>query len=138
MPRPAAGTIIVRDGHVVMLWRHRFITDTWGWEIPAGSVDDGESVEAAAVREAVEEAGWRPRTVDHLCSFHPANGLLDQTFHIFVSRDAEPTGGPTDINEAARIEWVDVDRIRALLLGGEITDGLTFAALGYAFTAGAL
>ena len=39
MPRPAAGTVIVADGQVLLLYRHRFITDTWGWEIPAGAVD---------------------------------------------------------------------------------------------------
>ena len=39
MPREAAGTIIVREGRVLLMYRHRFITDTWGWEIPAGAVD---------------------------------------------------------------------------------------------------
>jgi 8-oxo-dGTP pyrophosphatase MutT (NUDIX family) len=28
-----------------MIWRHRFITDTWGWEVPAGWADDGEEPE---------------------------------------------------------------------------------------------
>lgn len=135
MPRPAAGTIMVRDGSVLLLYRHRFITDTWGWEIPAGGVDPGETSDQAAVREAVEEAGWKPSAVAPLCTFHPANGLLDQTFHIFMSESVEDVGEPTDINEAARIEWVAVDKVRELLLTGQITDGLSFGALTYAFTA---
>ena len=138
LPRPAAGTIIVHDGSVLMLWRHRFITDTWGWEIPAGAIDPGETAEQAAIREAAEESGWRPRDVEPLCSFHPANGVLDQAFHIFVSHDAEHLGAPSDPNEAARIEWVPVARVRELLTGGEITDGLSFGAISYAFAAGAL
>lgn len=138
MPRPAAGTIIVSDGSVLLLFRHRFITDTWGWEIPAGGVDPGEPLDEAARREAAEEAGWRPTTVEPLCSFHPAIGLLDQKFHIFVSRDAVDVGSPTDINEAARIEWIPVDEVRRFLMSGQITDGLSFGALTYAFTAGVL
>ncbi len=138
MPRPAAGTIIVRDGRVLLLHRHRFITDTWGWEIPAGAVDEGETVTQAAIREAAEESGWRPGTVAHLCTFHPANGVVDQAFHIFVSRDAVDVGEPTDRNEAARIEWLDVADVRSMLLGGAITDGLSFGALSYAFVAGAI
>ncbi|HUF99074.1 MAG TPA: NUDIX domain-containing protein, partial [Ilumatobacter sp.] len=67
MPNPAAGTIIVNDGHVLLLYRHRFITDTWGWEIPAGAADPGESVERAATREALEETGWEPQTVAPVC-----------------------------------------------------------------------
>jgi 8-oxo-dGTP pyrophosphatase MutT (NUDIX family) len=138
MPRPAAGTIILRDGAVLLLHRHRFITDTWGWEIPAGAVDDGESVEEAAIREAREESGWRPTTVELLCRFHPANGILDQAFHIFLTRDAVDAGGPTDTNEAARVEWVPVDEVRRMLLDGRVSDGLSFGALAYAFTAAAL
>ena len=138
MPRPAAGTIMVADEQVLLLYRHRFITDTWGWEIPAGGVDPGENPAEAAVREAREESGWEPSTVRQLCVFHPANGLLDQAFHIFLSEDATDAGGPIDHNEATRIAWVPFDEIRGLLREGEITDGLTFGALTYAFSVGGL
>ena len=38
----SAGVVVVNDaGRVLLLWRHRFITDTWGWEIPAGWADPG-------------------------------------------------------------------------------------------------
>jgi len=138
MPRPAAGTILVADDHVLLLYRHRFITDTWGWEIPAGGVDAGEHPAEAAVRETREEAGWEPASVRQLCVFYPANGLLDQAFHIFVSDDATHVGEPTDRNEAARIEWVAVAEIRTMLREREITDGLTFGALAYALAVGGL
>ncbi|MAT03739.1 MAG: NUDIX hydrolase [Acidimicrobiaceae bacterium] len=138
LPRPAAGTIMVHDRSVLLLWRHRFVTDTWGWELPAGAVDDGESPLEAARREAVEESGWAPRTLEQICSFHPANGMLDQTFQIFVSHDAEHVGDPTDTNEAARVEWLPIDEVRRRFLDGDITDGLSFGGLGYAFAAGIL
>jgi 8-oxo-dGTP pyrophosphatase MutT (NUDIX family) len=137
MPREAAGTIIVREGRVLLMYRHRFITDTWGWEIPAGAVDEHESLEAGAIREAVEESGWRPLTLTPLCRFFPANGVLGQTFHIFVSRDAVEVGEP-DVNEATRIEWFAPDEVRSLLQQGEITDGLSFGAVTYALATGAL
>jgi hypothetical protein len=28
--------VMDEDDRVLLLWRHRFITDTWGWEVPAG------------------------------------------------------------------------------------------------------
>ena len=44
MPAEASGTVIdVADRGVLLLWRHRFTTDTWGWEVPAGRVDAGET-----------------------------------------------------------------------------------------------
>ena len=105
MPREAAGTIIVRDGRVLLMYRHRFITDTWGWEIPAGAVDEDESIEAGAIREALEESGWEPQTLAPLCRFFPANGVLGQTFHIFVSRRR---GAPRRADGHQR---VDTDRV---------------------------
>lgn len=138
MPRQAAGTIIVDDGRVLLLYRHRFITDTWGWEIPAGAVDHGETLERAAIREALEESGWEPTSLRPLCAFHPANGVLGQTFHIFLSDDAVHRGEPADRNEAARIEWFEIERVRDLLRQGEISDGLSFGGLAYAFATGSL
>jgi 8-oxo-dGDP phosphatase len=138
MPRAAAGTVIVDAGRVLLMYRHRFITDTWGWEIPAGMIDDGEAADRAAIRESVEESGWEPRSVQPLCSFNPAVGVLDQTFHIFVSSDAVHRGDPIDTNEAARIEWHPIDRVVAMLSAGEITDGLSFGALSFALATGVL
>ena len=131
MNHPAVGTIMTGAEGVLLLHRHRFITDTWGWEIPAGGVDAGEALGAAAIRESLEESGWEPTTVRRLCAFHPANGLLDQTFIIFVSDDAVHRGAPVDVNEAERVEWVSLTELRRLLMDGRITDGLSFAALSY-------
>src|SRR5262245_18038432 len=49
LPRKASGTIVHDpDRGLLLLWRHRFITDTWGWELPAGLIDEGETPEEAA------------------------------------------------------------------------------------------
>lgn len=44
MPRPST-TAVVRDDQdrLLLIWRHRFITDTWGWEVPAGWADPGRT-----------------------------------------------------------------------------------------------
>lgn len=138
MPREAAGTILLREGRVLLMYRHRFITETWGWEIPAGAVDAGETLEEGAIREAVEESGWEPQTVQPLCRFFPANGVLGQTFHIFTSDDAVDRGAPTDTNESTKIGWFTAAEVRALLQQGEISDGLSFGGLTYALATAVL
>ncbi len=132
MPSQAAGCVLVHDEEVLLLYRHRFITDTWGWEIPAGRIDAGETPAVAARREAVEESGWDPGDVTPLCAFYPGNGITDQRFHIFTSHSPVHVGPPTDMNEATRIVWHDMESLRALLATGRISDGLSFAALSYA------
>ena len=139
MPAPAAGTVVHDPSRgVLLLWRHRFITDSWGWEIPAGRVEAGETVEAAAAREVLEETGWRPGPIRHLVTFHPANGISDLTFHVYVASGATEVGDPTDTHESERIEWVPVSRLRELLVRGDVRDGMSVAAISTALALGEL
>lgn len=131
---PAAGIVIADPARgVLLLHRHRFITDTWGWEIPAGRVEDGETFEQAVEREAIEETGWRPHEIEPLGFSYPSNGLVDQQFRYFTARGAAQVGEP-EPDETDRVEWFAADEVRALIAGGEIPDGLSVTALGIAFT----
>ncbi|MGW5950531.1 NUDIX domain-containing protein, partial [Streptomyces celluloflavus] len=57
--RPVAVATVVNEANeVLLLWRHRFITDAWGWELAAGVVEDGEDIAASAAREREEESEW--------------------------------------------------------------------------------
>ena len=130
MPAQAAGTVIVDEVRgYLLLWRHRFITDTWGWEIPAGRIDRGETPEEAAVREAVEESGWRPGPLRWLTTYAPTNGLMDQRFNLFRSDGATYVGPPSDPNEAERVEWLTPARVREEIAAQRVHDGLSLTAL---------
>lgn len=127
---PAAGVVVHDpDRGVLMLWRHRFITRTWGWEIPAGRVEEGETVIGAAAREVLEETGWDAAGLQPLFGYHPSNGLSDQRFEVFAASGAVQVGEPSDPSEAARIEWVPVREVRRLLRAGLVGDGLSLTAL---------
>jgi 8-oxo-dGTP pyrophosphatase MutT (NUDIX family) len=135
VPHEAAGTVVHDpDRGLLLLWRHRFITDTWGWEIPAGKIEHGETPAAAAVRETVEETGWEPGPVEPLLTYHPSNGLSDQRFHLFIAAGATHVGAPTDPGESERIEWVPVPDVRAIARRGEMPDGLSLTGVLYALT----
>jgi len=138
-PNHASGTVVHDpERGVLLLWRHRFITDTWGWEIPAGGLEPGEDPAAGAVRETIEETGWRPEGLRPLVTFHPSNGISDQTFHTFVADGAVRVGEPTDIGEAERVEWVPTVEVRRILRDGEMRDGLSLTAVACALAFGAL
>jgi 8-oxo-dGTP pyrophosphatase MutT (NUDIX family) len=129
-PRHAAGTVVHDpDRGVLLLWRHRFITDTWGWEVPAGGLDPGETPEQAARREAYEETGWRPGPLTLIGSYAPINGSADAVFHLFLAAGAAYVGEPTDPSESERVEWRTLDEVRRSIERGEVTDGMTLTAL---------
>ena len=137
IPREAAATIVRRDGAVLLNYRHRFITDRWSWELPAGRLEPGESPEEAAIRETVEETGWRPSALSYLGGYNPLPGMVDQTFHVFLADDAEWLGEP-ESDETGRVEWVPVERVRQLIASDEIPEGYTLTALCWALVAGEL
>lgn len=125
-----AYAIVVVDGHVLLLWRHRFIPDTWGWEVPGGAIEPGEPPNAAAAREATEETGWRPAgLLEPLVEFFPMVGLVSAHHHVFLGRDAVRVGPPADQFESDRVVWVPVNEVGRLIRAGEVTDGTTLVAL---------
>ena len=139
MPNKAAGAVVHdRDRGVLLLWRHRFITDEWGWEIPAGGMNPGETPARAAARETLEETGWRAGPLRPLVHFSPTNGISDQVFHTFVADGATYAGAPTDVGESERIEWVPVSEVRRILRDNEMLDGMSLTAVAYALAFGEL
>ncbi|MEV6487565.1 NUDIX hydrolase [Actinoplanes sp. NPDC051633] len=128
--RPVALCAVVNsENEVLLLWRHRFITDTWGWELPAGVVEDDETIEQAAARETIEETGWRPGALEHLVTVEPTNGLSDVQHHIFWARGAEYVGEPADDFESTKREWIPLAQVPHLVSTGGIRAANAAAAL---------
>jgi 8-oxo-dGTP pyrophosphatase MutT (NUDIX family) len=130
---PSAGVVILNTArtHVLLMWRHRFITNSRGWEIPMGALDRGEDAAGAALREAVEETGWQPAELTHLVTLHPSGGILDSTHHLFVAVGADHVGPPVDSFESDRVEWVPLADLVAIIGKGNITSGSTLTGLLY-------
>ena len=129
MPGDASGVVVLDGGRVLLIHRHRFITDSTGWEIPAGRVEAGEDAMDAARRETLEETGWRPGPLSLLFSYFPSVGLTDQRFNIFVADGAEHAGEPSDASESDRVDWITVSELPGLIRRGEIQDGYSLTAL---------
>ena len=119
------------DQRVLLIWRHRFITDTWGWEIPIGKVEEGESPADAAAREFEEETGWRAGQLRHLIDVQPTPGLTNSEHRIYRADEATYIGKPVDGFESERITWVPLADLRSLISKRQIVSGTTLVALLY-------
>ncbi|MGW3182955.1 NUDIX hydrolase [Kitasatospora sp. NPDC001119] len=127
---PVAAVVVVNDrDEVLMMWRHRFATGTWSWEIPSGIVEDGESLEAAAVREVFEETGWQVDEVEALAYVQPIGGMSNAEHHVFLAHGATYVAPPVDTHEADRVEWIPISRIQGMIDRREIVAGVAVTGL---------
>jgi 8-oxo-dGTP pyrophosphatase MutT (NUDIX family) len=121
--------LLDKNNRVLLLWRHRFVQDRWGWELPGGLIDEGEEPIEAAARELEEETGYRAGRLDHLITFQPMVGMVDSEHVVFVGRDAEKIGDATEVNEVERMEWVPLTAVSGLIADGQIWNSGTLIAL---------
>ncbi len=128
-PLPTADVIIEVDGRIVLVRRKH---PPEGWAIPGGFVEVGETVEAAAVREAFEETGLRV-TLTLLLGVYsdPARDPRHHTVStVYVGRaEGRPEGGD-DAAEARLFSEGDLPSPLAFDHGKILSDYFRFQRTG--------
>jgi ADP-ribose pyrophosphatase len=113
-------------GHVILVRQYRHSVGREIWELPAGSLDAGESAEAAAARECEEEIALRPARVERLISLYPTPGYCDEEMIFFRVSDLRqpPADSPhrPDDDEEILAREVTIAEARAMVERGDIID----------------
>ncbi len=105
----------------------------WLWELVAGIVEPGETVEAVAHREAREEADASLQALVPICDYHVSPGGSEEFIHLLCARtDARELGGIhglQDEHENIRVEVVKTDDAYQAVVDGRINNAPTIIAL---------
>jgi 8-oxo-dGTP pyrophosphatase MutT (NUDIX family) len=127
--RAAIMVLIDQQDRVLLLWRHRFVVNRWGWELPGGLIDEGEEPAAAVVRELAEETGYAAGRLEHLVTYQPMVGTIDSEHFVFVGRDPRQVAEPVEVSEADRIEWIPLSAVPELIAAGKLWNAGTLIGL---------
>jgi 8-oxo-dGTP diphosphatase len=100
-PKPTVDVVILLPGDRVVLVERR--NEPRGWALPGGFVDEGETLETAAAREAREETGLEVRLREQFHSYSdPRRDPRGHTISTVFLGQAE--GTPAGGDDAARAE----------------------------------
>jgi len=115
------------DGHVVLIRQYRYALDRWIWELPAGSLDEGEAPADAAARECEEEIGLVPGRVELLGAWYPTPGFCTEGMNYYRLGDLRERGSDDppahkDEDEDIRVHVFALDEARAMVRRGDIVD----------------
>lgn len=115
------------SAHIVLIRQYRYAIDRWIWELPAGSLDDGEDPASAAARECEEEIGLVPDRVDAVGAWYPTPGFCTEVMNYYRLTGLRPPdpGGPQahkDEDEDIRAHVFTLDEAREMVRRGDIID----------------
>ena len=125
--RPSVVLIpIERDGRVILVRQYRASIDRELWQLPAGSLDEGESAERAAARECEEEIGLVPHSLRRVRGLYPTPGYCDEEMIFFQVSDLRPPPPDSphkpDEDEDIHAQAFTIEEARAMVGRGEIVD----------------
>jgi len=114
-------------GNILLVRQFRHAVGKELLELPAGSIDAGETPEQAAVRELREETGYKPCKLERLGGFYAAPGYCTEDLHFFRASQLEKS--PLTAEDTDEIEVVPVSPadVLGLIASGQICDAKTLA-----------
>ncbi len=120
---------VLADGRAVLVRQFRSAAGEALLEIPAGTLEPGETPEACAARELAEETGYRAGRLERLFSSFLAPGYSSEMLHTFLAADLEPTAAHADSDEVLRLETIALSEAPMLIRAGVIKDAKTICGL---------
>jgi ADP-ribose pyrophosphatase len=127
--RGAAAIVPILGENVLLVRQFRYAASSNLLEIPAGTLEHGESPEVCARRELEEETGYRCNGLRKFLECFMAPGYSTEKIHFYLATRLEQSTMKTEEDERIKVEsWPFAEALK-LVRGGEIRDAKTVCAL---------
>ena len=125
----AAAILAIENGQVLLVKQHRF-PHGYVLEIPAGTLEKGESPLKCAHRELREETGHTAKKMKPLIKYYPSIGYNTEVIHCHLASGIKRVGSlQLDHDEIMSVVKIDFDKVVKMILAGKIVDSKTICAV---------
>jgi ADP-ribose pyrophosphatase len=122
---------LTSDEQVVLIRQYRHGVREVVLEVPGGIVDQGESLEQAAMRELREETGFTAERVRLLGAMMPNPAINSASCHVALAEGCHRTDEPSpDPFEQFEVLVRPLARVPEMIRNGELRHALVIAAFG--------
>ncbi|MFV0387118.1 MAG: NUDIX hydrolase [Pyrinomonadaceae bacterium] len=128
-PGSAVIVPIYDDGKIALVSQFRVAANKFLLELPAGTINAGETAFECARRELTEEIGVVANSFTLLVDFYVSPGFLDETMSVFMATDLSPATQTLDDDEILSIEVFSFEQCFEMIKNGEIIDAKTIAGV---------
>jgi len=114
---------------IVLTREYRHGLGKIAFSLPGGTAKDGESPEACARRELLEETGFEAKRFLEMCAGNNLTAYLEGTLHLFFAKDCRPTDRRPDPDEIVAVERMSVTQALARARAGEFESTVVTLAI---------
>ena len=132
-PGSIAVVPLLDDNTVIMEVQYRHPMGEYLLEIPAGTLEPGESPLNCAKRELIEETGYRAQELIALGKIHMIPAYSDEEIHVFIAKGLTPARQNLDPDEIIEVATYPFEKALRMIDAGKITDALTILSIQMAW-----
>ena len=128
-PGAAAMVPMLSPEKIILIRQFRYCAKKTLWEIPAGTIEAGETPLACAERELIEETGYRAGKMEPMGGFFTSPGFCSEFLHLFLATELQPCKAERDSDEQLLVHTVPLSEALRKIQSGEIIDAKTIVGL---------
>lgn len=123
---PGAVVLVPRlGGDVLFVRQYRHAVGAQVLELPAGTIEPGESPLETADRELQEECGYRAGRLTPLLTAFAAPGYSSEAYHFFLAEELVPQSLPGDEDEEITVVRLSLREAKEMARAGRLGDAKT-------------
>lgn len=126
--KEAALIFAVKDNKIILIDQYRYPTNMRLLEIPAGTIEEGETLEQCAKREFTEETGFIADEFKEFSRFYVMPSTTDYMDVIFFANVSSESKQNLDNLEDINVVLIDKEEYYKKIMNGEIKDAKTIIA----------